>query len=301
MNKRFLGVLAFGVVVSVVASGAVYGLLGTRINTHDTTTVTHAVVVTRDAPVGTLLRTDDLKVVDWKGQLPRQALTSIDKAEGRGVIVALRADDLVLDDHLAAKGAGAGLSAKIPAGMRAVAVKVNEVVGLAGFVLPGVRVDVIACGTAPGKTDALGTQSRTILSNIEVLSAGQKIQDEDGGKPVTVQVVNLLVTPEQAEMMSLAGNETKVQLVLRNPSDNEIPKTTGSSTARIFNPRPDVAPVRRLAPPPKSQPAPIPAPVFERVAVPVTVEVIQGGNRQTMKVGENVVERQKVERPAESR
>src|SRR5258708_39087554 len=129
MNKRFLGVLAFGVVVSVVASGAVYGLLGTRINTHDTTTVTHAVVVTRDAPVGTLLRTDDLKVVDWKGQLPRQALTSIDKAEGRGVIVALRADDLVLDDHLAAKGAGAGLSAKIPPGMRAVAVKVHEVVG----------------------------------------------------------------------------------------------------------------------------------------------------------------------------
>jgi pilus assembly protein CpaB len=296
MNKRFLGVLAFGVVVSVVASGAVYGLLGTRIGKHDATPVTHAVVITRDAPVGSLLRADDLKVVDWKGQLPRQALTAIDTAEGRGVIVALRADDLVLDDHLAAKGAGAGLAAKIPAGMRAVAVKVNEVVGLAGFVLPGVRVDVIACGTAPGKNDALGTQSRTILSNIEVLSAGQKIQDEDGGKPVTVQVVNLLVTPEQAEMMSLAGNETKVQLVLRNPSDNEMPKSIGSSTARLFNPRPEAAPVRKAAPRPKSTPAPIPAPVFERVTIPVTVEVIHGGNREAVKVGETVVERQKAER-----
>jgi pilus assembly protein CpaB len=227
-----------------------------------------------------------VKLVNWKGDLPKQAITSVEKAENRGVVIAIRDGDLITENQLATKGAGAGLAIKIPAGMRAVAVKVNEVVGLAGFVLPGMRVDVIACGTPPGDTkNTLGTQSRTVLQNIEVLSAGHNIQQDADGKPVTVQVVNLLVTPEQAEIMSLAGNETKVQLVLRNPSDTDTAKTQGKATADLFSSRPRPVPAKRAAPP-------LPKPVqMVQVAVPVTMEVISGAKRQDMKVGETIVER----------
>ncbi len=114
-------------------------------------------------------------------------------------------------------------------------------------------------------------------------------QDKEG-KPVQVQVVNLVVTPEQAEVMSLAGNETKTQLVLRNPSDGQIAKTQGAATADLFNARP--RPAARRAP---SVPAPKPVQMVP-VAVPVTMEVISGAKRQDMKVGETVIER-----PAEAR
>jgi len=285
MNKRFLGVVAFAVAISLLASVGVYRILTARLVSNAAVPTGMAVVAVREIPVGSLLRADDVKLVSWKGDLPKQAITTIDKAENRGVVSAIHDGDLVTENQLAMKGAGAGLAVKIPAGMRAVAVKVNEVVGLAGFVLPGMRVDVIACGTPPGNTrDTLGTQSRTVLQNIEVLSAGQNIQQDADGKPVTVQVVNLLVTPEQAEVMSLAGNETKVQLVLRNPSDTNTAKTQGTATADLFSSRPRAS-VKRAAPPP-------PKPVqMVQVAVPVTMEVISGSKRQDMKVGETVVER----------
>ncbi len=124
----------------------------------------------------------------------------------------------------------------IPQGMRAVAIRVNEVVGVAGFVIPGMRVDVLISGT-PGATNtsaALGVQSKTMLQNIEVLSAGQDFKKDAEGKPITVQVVNLLVTPEQAEMLSLASRQTTIQLVLRNPLDREVAKTPGTAVALLF-------------------------------------------------------------------
>ena len=107
--------------------------------------------------------------------------------------------------------------------MRAVAIRVNDVAGVAGFVTPGMRVDVLISG-APGATNtsaALGMQSKTMLQNLEVLSAGQDFKKDAEGKPITVQVVNLLVTPEQAEMLSLASTQTTIQLVLRNPLDRD--------------------------------------------------------------------------------
>jgi pilus assembly protein CpaB len=285
MNKRFFGVVAFAVTVSLLASVGVYRLLAARIAAGGPAST--AVVAIREIPVGSLVRAEDVKLVSWKGDLPKQAITAVEKADGRGAVSSIHEGDLVMENQLAAKGAGAGLAVKIPAGMRAVAVKVNEVVGLAGFVLPGMRVDVIACGTPPGNTrDTLGTQSRTVLQNIEVLSAGQNIQQDADGKPVTVQVVNLLVTPEQAEIMSLAGNETKVQLVLRNPSDTETATTQGKATADLFSvARPKPA-ARRAAPP--APPKPV---QMVQVAIPITMEVISGAKRQDMKVGETIIER----------
>jgi pilus assembly protein CpaB len=287
MNKRIVGVLVFAVVISLAASAAVYRLVAARMASSASVPVGSAVIAIREIPVGSLLKGDDIKLAAWKGDLPKQAITVREKAENRGVVVAIRAGDLVMENQLAPKGAGAGLAIKIPAGMRAVAVKVNEVVGLAGFVLPGMRVDVIACGTPPGDTrNTVGTESRTILQNIEVLSAGQNIQQDADGKPVTVQVVNLLVTPEQAEIMSLAGNETKVQLVLRNPSDTETPKTQGKATADLFSTARPKPAAKRAAPP--APPRPV---QMVQVAIPITMEVISGSKRQNMKVGETIVER----------
>ena len=120
----------------------------------------------------------------------------------------------------------------IPPGMRAVAVRVNEVVGVAGFVVAGMHVDVLISGNRPERQRAAWVPSRkTLLQNIEVLSAGQDFKKDAEGKPVMVQVVNLLVTPKQAEQLSLAASQTSIQLVLRNPLDHDIAKTPGTALA----------------------------------------------------------------------
>jgi pilus assembly protein CpaB len=152
--------------------------------------------------------------------------------------------------------------------MRAVAIHVNDVAGVAGFVTPGTRVDVLISGSPANSS--MGTMTKTMLQNMEVLSAGQDYKKDAEGKPVLVQVVNLLVTPEQAEMLSLAAAQTTIQLVLRNPMDREIAKTPGTAVALLFQggkllqpppapvsaPRPRaVEPVRKAAePPPKKEP-----------------------------------------------
>jgi pilus assembly protein CpaB len=119
--------------------------------------------------------------------------------------------------------------------MRALAVKVDQVVGVAGFVTPGMRVDVLASGMPPGATSATqGTVTKTILQNIQVLSAGTDIQKDAEGKPQQVQVVNLLVSPEQAQTLSLASNELKIQLVLRNPLDTKVAQVTANSMGQIM-------------------------------------------------------------------
>ena len=141
----------------------------------------------------------------------------------------------IIESRLAAVGAGGGLAATIPSGMRACAVRVNEVVGVAGFVVPGMRVDVIISGTELGAAASQGPKVKTLLQNIQVLSAGTNIQKDNEGKPVQVPVVNLLVTPEQAEVLSLASNETRIQLVLRNPLDNETAKTPGVVMSSLFS------------------------------------------------------------------
>jgi pilus assembly protein CpaB len=139
---------------------------------------------------------------------------------------------------LAPQGSGGGLAGAIPPGMRACAVKVDDVVNVSGFVTPGMRVDVLISGTPPGvQSPTDGTVARTLLQNIQVLSAGTEYQkDKDNeGKPKQVQVVNLLVTPEQAESLSLASNnQIKIQLVLRNPLDTKVSPVNGTSTSNLF-------------------------------------------------------------------
>jgi pilus assembly protein CpaB len=118
--------------------------------------------------------------------------------------------------------------------MRAFAVSVNEVVGVAGFVTAGAHVDLLIQGNSPTGNQSLGTLSKTLIQNLEVLSAGQDFRKDPEGKPVPVQVVNVLVTPEQAEVLSLASSQTSIRMTLRNPLDHDIAKTPGTAMKYVW-------------------------------------------------------------------
>ncbi len=288
MNKRLLSVLFFALVVSLGASVLIYRLVKSQMSTTAKPATTQVIVAARNLPVGTMISNADMRAGEWSGSLPANAVLKKEDALGRGVVASIYEGEPLLDSRLAAKGAGAGLAATIPPGMRAVAVRVNDVVGVAGFVVPGQRVDVLVLGVPPGGSSGVGTMTKTILQNIEVLSAGQNIQKDSEGKPVTVQVVNLLVTPEQAEVLSLISNDMRIQLVLRNPLDTKEANTPGTAAANVFSGTPFRAPAApspvRAAPRPR---APAPAPVSvvqpQRVAIPVVVEIIQGTRRNEVK------------------
>jgi pilus assembly protein CpaB len=240
---------------------------------------------------GVMIKDGDVRVVDWGGPIPMGAILKPEDAIGRGVVQQIYEGEPLLETRVAAKGAGAGLAATIPPGMRAVALRVNDIVGVAGFVTPGMKVDILIAGTPPKGNGGLGTLTKTLLQNVEVLSAGQNIQKDAEGKPISVGVVNMLVTPEQAEVLSLASNETRLQLVLRNPIDKEESHTRGTTTAYLYENKNGEAPVgkppatgtttrRAAAPPPP--PAPVKAKP-EPPPPPITVEVIHGASRTQSK------------------
>lgn len=294
MNKRLLSVLAFALVISVIASVVLYRLISTKLVNSAKASTTQIAVASRDLEIGTLIRDGDLKLADWSGPEPKSAVVKPADAVGRGVVATIYEGEPILDGRLALRGAGAGLAAIIPIGMRAVAVHVNDVVGVAGFVVPGMRVDILIAGNPPLAPVSLGTQTKTLLQNIEVLSAGQNIQQDAEGKPNSVQVVNLLVSPTQAEILSLASNETRIQLILRNPLDTDTVKTPGTAIANLFSgnqslpqaprpitggqrPRLRLVAVAKPIPPAPREPAKIVIPV-------VTVEVFRGSNRAEITV-----------------
>jgi pilus assembly protein CpaB len=240
MNRRLLNILLIAFVIAAGCSYLVFRLVGNRL-TGSRQTTTRVVAAATDIKLGTVLRDTDLTTVEIAGTVPKGAILKREDVIGRGVISNLYLGEPIQESRLAAPGSGGGLAATIPQGMRASAVKVNDVVGVAGFVTPGMHVDVLIAGTPPGANAAQGPVVRTLLQNIEVLSAGTDIQRDAEGKPQQVQVVNLLVTPDQAELLSLASNETHIQLVLRNPLDQKLDTPSGSGMAQLFT---DVKPAK---------------------------------------------------------
>ena len=295
MNKRFLGVLIFAFVVASVASLALYRLLMSRPQqAKAAVALVQIVLANHDLEVGTVLKEEDVKLTEWPGSLPTGATVKTQDVVGRGVLTPIFAKEPIIDSRLAPKGAGGGLAAMIPPGMRAVAIRVNEVVGVAGFVVPGMRVDVLISGNKPGGNNELGTVTKTLLQNLEVLSAGQDYKKDAEGKPIAVQVVNMLVTPEQAEQLSLASNQTAIQLILRNPLDHDVAKTPGTALSYLFTgmkgkapaddlavvqPRPRAVAVRPSAPR-TSQPVAV-APVKKEA--PFVMEIISGTRKAEAK------------------
>src|SRR4029077_4645558 len=206
---------------------------------------------------GALIKDVDVKMTDWGGPIPMGAVLKNEDALGRGVVAQIYEGEPILDTRLAARGARAGLAATIPPGMRAVAVRVNDIVGVAGFVIPGTKVDLLIAGTPPKGNGGLGDVTKTLMQNVEVLSAGQNIQKDAEGKPISVGVVNMLVTPEQAEVLSLASNETRIQLILRNPLDQDKTNTSATAMAYLFEGKNGEPPgvVDKAAAPPAKVPA----------------------------------------------
>jgi pilus assembly protein CpaB len=244
MNRRLLTILLIAFVIALGCSFVVYRMVGNRIMAATQPRAANVVVAANDVKIGSILKATDLTTTQMMGALPKGAILKKEDAVGRGVISDLYQGEPVLDSRLAAPGSGGGLAATIRPGMRACAVKVDEVVGVAGFVTPGMRVDVLISGTPSGESNTNdGPKVKTLLQNIQVLSAGTDIQKDSEGKPQQVQVVNLLVTPEQAELLSLASNQTKIQLVLRNPLDTQETHPPGIAMNGLFtdkNPAPKV-------------------------------------------------------------
>ena len=239
MNKRLLTILLLAFVIAGACAFLVYRVIGNRLGA-STPSTTRVVAAAADIKLGTVLAASNLTTIDV-GSMPKGAILDPKNAIGRGVVADIFQGEPILDSRLAPVGSGGGLAATIPDGMRAIAVRVDDIVGVAGFVTPGMHVDVLVSGTPPGTNyqqnphaAEMGTLVKTILQNITVLSAGVNIQKDAEGKPQSAQVVNLLVTPEQAETLSLITNGVKVQLVLRNPLDTKSDPIQGTAMGNIF-------------------------------------------------------------------
>jgi pilus assembly protein CpaB len=248
MNPRVQLILAGALLVALASGAIVWHVLGSTLTAAHQATTRHVVAAAGNIKVGSVLSKDDLTTIDIaNGSLPQGAILDPKNAIGRGVISDLIQGEPIMESRLAAVGSGGGLASTIPPGMRACAVKVDDVVGVAGFVTPGMSVDVLISGTPPDKVGSTeGVQVRTLLQDLKVLSAGANIQKDAEGKPISVQVVNLLVTPEQAETLSLASSQAHIQLVLRNPLDTQVAQTPGNGMDNLFTggrakPKPVVA------------------------------------------------------------
>jgi pilus assembly protein CpaB len=274
-NRTIIG-LTLAVLVALLLSVYVYHAFQNASAVKPATTQ-QVVVATKAVGLGARLTAVDVTTIPWAANSPVAGMmTRTDEAIGRAVLSPLEPNEMILEGKLAPKEAGAGLQATIPEGMRAISVAVNDVVGVAGFVIPGSSVDVLVTGQIPGanQSGALNV-TRTILENVRVLAAGQKIEQDREGKPQTVPVVTLLVSPKDAAALTMASTEGKIQLALRNSIDSKTPAPEPVLQAVLFGGNVP-APVVRVA-----GPRTINVPLAPKVPAPYTVEVIVGGKRET--------------------
>ena len=271
-NTRTFLVIGVAVAVAAVASVVLYGAIQRMPVREVEVARVHAVVGARHLPVGTMLTAADLKVVPWPAASPvAGGFSEIEPVVGRGLVAPMVENEPMTDRKLAPREAGAGLPPTIPAGMRALSVKVNEVIGVAGFVVPGTHVDVLATVSQQGT----GGMSRVVVSNVTVLTAGTRYEQAqaEGGQPEPIQttVVTLMVTPSDAERIALAASEGQIMLALRHPLDIDPTETTGIKLAQLMG-EPAPPPVRRVVRGvPRLVPPPPPA--------PYTVEAIRAAKR----------------------
>ena len=283
-TTRTILVIAIATVMATVATFAVYAAVS-RIPVREVEIASLQVVVavTR-MPTGTRLAAKDLKMVAWPASSPLTgAFDDIEKVVDRGLVAGLVENEPVTESKLAPLEAGAGLPPSIPPGMRAMSVKVDEVVGVAGFVAPGTRVDLVVTVKKRGDGADEKPMSRTAISNVLVLTSGTRYDQEQGlkGEPQPATVVTLAVTPEDAERIALAASEGKISLALRNPLDVTPTETAGVRMDALMTGRggvapPPSAPVRRVARPATAAVQPAPAAPSVRIS---TVETIRAAKR----------------------
>ena len=271
-NRMIIG-LTGAILVALLLSLYVYRTFQ-RVTAAKPMETRHMVVADRPMQLGTRLDATNLRLISWPASEPLAgSFPDIENCVGRAVITPVAENEPILETKLAPKEAGAGLPATIPEGMRGLSVAVNDVIGVAGFVIPGTMVDVLVTGALPGKGSGNDNNiTRTILENVRVLAAGQKVEQDRDGKPQIVPVVTLLVAPEDAGKLTMASTEGKIQLALRNTIDSKAANPPPVLQAVLFGgpalPAPVRPAVRRQAP----------APV---TPAPYEVEMITGSKKET--------------------
>jgi pilus assembly protein CpaB len=270
-NRLIIG-LVFAIVLAFFLSAFVYRQFKQVSAAPPVVQMQHIVVAAAPLQLGTRLDSAKLRTIPWPaGQPVRGMFTRVEDCTHRALITGVAENEPILESKLAAVEAGAGLSATIPEGRRALSVAVNDVVGVAGFVTPGTMVDVLVTGAIAGSSQqgSAGNITRTILENVRVLAAGQKIEQDRDGKPQTVPVITLLVTPEDASKLAMASTEGKIQLALRNTIDTKTLNPPAVLQTTLFAPA--AAPVGEKRIVAQRPAAPLP---------PYVVEVITGGKHE---------------------
>jgi pilus assembly protein CpaB len=268
MNRSrllFIGVLALA--LGAFVSFVVYKNMLSK-TTGNNEPGAEVIVAANDLQVGSKLMDGDVRQVKVPTSvLPPNYFRNKSQVLGRGVILPVQKGEFILPSKLAAENAGSGLPSLIPPGMRAVSVRVNEVVAVAGFVVPGTRVDVLLTGNPTGGNEP---QTTTVLENVAVIAAGQKLERNAAGDPQSTPVITLLVSPDDAQKLTLASSQGHIQLALRNPIDTkkeDIAAMKANGLYRNLNPP---------APPPR--PKAVKTPKTEAPPTPggYKVEVIRG-------------------------
>jgi pilus assembly protein CpaB len=259
MNRSrllFIGVLALA--LGAFVSFVVYKNMLSKTNANNEPGA-DVIVAANDLQVGSKLLDGDIRQVKVPTSvLPPNYFRNKSQVLGRGVILPVQKGEFILPSKLAPENAGSGLPSLIPAGMRAVSVRVNEVVAVAGFVVPGTRVDVLLTGNPAGGNEQ---QTTTVLENVAVIAAGQKLERNAAGEPQSTPVITLLVSPDDAQKLTLASSQGHIQLALRNPIDTkkeDLPAMKGTGLYRNLNP-PSPPPRPKVVKAPKTEPVPTPA------------------------------------------
>jgi pilus assembly protein CpaB len=243
-NKRLLFVLGSAVVFGLLAAVSVSRYLSDA--QASSRNVNNVVVAKVDIPLGTKIAAEQLSTAQFPSEaIPEGAFTDAQKLVGRVTVVGVAARETVTDFKLAPEGSQGGISAVIPAGYRAMTVKVDDVIGVAGFLQPGTMVDVLTVIEQPGQMSSGNPISKIVLQNVKVLASGQNLdKPKDEREADAVKAVTLQVTPEQAEKLALASTEGKLRLMLRNMIDQDDEQTQGADKKSLLGGE------RAITPPP---------------------------------------------------
>jgi pilus assembly protein CpaB len=272
LDRRFSVVLLASLGVASASGVGVYRYIR-RAETQSRVALAQVLVAAQDLPEGHVITADDARVVAQPASaVPNDAYRAVDSVVGRVTRIPVFRGEAMLPGRLAPKGAGAGLEVKIAPGKRAMAVKIDEVAGLAGLIQPNSRVDVLVTLRDDGTTDR--DRAKLFMSYMRVLSIGSQIDRGPDGRPLNATTAALEVTPAEAEQLAVAANEGKIQLVLRGYGDPDTVATRGASTRDVMQrlevPVPAPPPVVEKTPPPKVKATPVPHAV-ELVRPPVVL------------------------------
>jgi pilus assembly protein CpaB len=236
--------MAMALCIALVVSGLCTALLARQIGAKKRgQDAAHTfVAVARQVEAGTVVKAEDLKMIEWPANVPLAGgFTKTSDVVGRTALDVIPMDTPVLNQYLAIRGAGVGLSTKIPDGMRAISLKSDQVVGVSGFVFPGSRVDVLVTYRTPNSPD---TVTATVLQNVQVLAAGNKLVADPTGVPADAPEVTLLLSPEDAEKAVLASSQGTIHFVLRNGSDTSEDNSAPVQMSSLSGVAPNVAPTQ---------------------------------------------------------